>query len=149
MVRGVALQYGTGLYLFGRPGTAKTHIIRQLLEQDIREPYVYKRGHITPLGLFELIAQHPDDVIVLDDLAAMFKSDIACQILLSALDQPSGSDRDRVVIYQRRVKPFVQTSVAVSSASPIRNCMMMYFSWRSKAVSTASTTTHPTPSLGR
>ena len=27
-VRGVARQYATGLYLFGRPGTAKTHTLR-------------------------------------------------------------------------------------------------------------------------
>ena len=46
MVRGVARQYATGLYLCGRPGTAKTHTVRRVLEQEIREPYVYQRGHI-------------------------------------------------------------------------------------------------------
>ena len=69
-VRGVARQYATGLYLFGRPGTAKTHTVRAVLEGEIREPYAYQRGHLTPMGLFELIAEHPDEVIVLDDLAS-------------------------------------------------------------------------------
>lgn len=32
-VRGVARQYATGLYLFGRPGTAKTHTVRRVLEK--------------------------------------------------------------------------------------------------------------------
>ncbi len=103
-VRGVAQQYATGLYLFGRPGTAKTHTVRLTLEKDIREIYVYQRGHLTPVGLFELIAEHPDEVIVLDDLVTIFRSDIALQILLSALEHPSPGDRTRtrVVKYRRK-----------------------------------------------
>jgi hypothetical protein len=101
-VRGVARQYATGLYLFGRPGTAKTHTVRAVLEQEIREIFTYQRGHITPMGLFELIAGHPDEVIVLDDLGAVLKSDVALQILLSALEHPTSRDRSRVVKYRRQ-----------------------------------------------
>jgi hypothetical protein len=101
-VRGVARQYATGLYLFGRPGTAKTHTVRMVLEQEIREIFTYQRGHITPMGLFELIAAHPDEVIVLDDLGAVLKSDVALQILLSALEHPTSRDRSRVVKYRRQ-----------------------------------------------
>jgi hypothetical protein len=103
-VRGVARQYTTGLSLFGRPGTAKTHTVRAVLEQEIREICTYQRGHITPLGLFELVAGHPDEVIVFDDLGAVLKSDVALQILLSALEHPNSRDRSRVVKYrgQRR-----------------------------------------------
>ena len=46
-VRGVARQYATGLYLFGRPGTSKTHTVRAVMEGEIREPYTYQRGHLT------------------------------------------------------------------------------------------------------
>jgi len=42
-VRGVARQYATGLYLFGRPGTAKTHTVRNVLEREIGEPYCSQR----------------------------------------------------------------------------------------------------------
>src|SRR5947209_2304607 len=101
-VRGVARQYATGLYLFGRPGTAKTHTVRSVLEEDIREPYCYQRGHLTPVGLFELVKEHPDEVIVLDDLVTIFKSDVALQILLSALEHPTSRDRGRVVRYKRK-----------------------------------------------
>ncbi len=103
-VRAVPRQYATGLYLFGRPGTAKTHTVRAVLEKEIAEPYVYQRGHLTPMGLFELIAEHRDDVIVLDDLAAVLDSDIALQILLSALEHPAPDDRtrSRVVKYRRQ-----------------------------------------------
>jgi hypothetical protein len=103
-VRAVPRHYATGLYLFGRPGTAKTHTVQAVLEKEIGEPYVYQRGHLTPMGLFELIAEHRDDVIVLDDLAAVLDSDIALQILLSALEHPAPDDRtrSRVVKYRRR-----------------------------------------------
>ena len=101
-VRGVARQYATGLYLFGRPGTAKTHTVRAVLEQEIREIFTYQRGHLTPMGLFELIAAHADEVIVLDDLGAVLKSDVALQILLSALEHPTARDRSRVVKYRRQ-----------------------------------------------
>jgi hypothetical protein len=87
-VRAVARQYVTGLYLFGRPGTAKTYTVRAVLEQEIREIYTYQRGHLNPMGLFELIARHPDEVIVLDDLGAVLRSDVALQILLAALEHP-------------------------------------------------------------
>lgn len=96
-VRGVARQYDTGLYLFGRPGTAKTHTVRSILEKEIREIYAYQRGHLTPVGLFELIAEHPDEVIVLDDLVTIFRSDIALQILLSALEaRQAAGQRERL-----------------------------------------------------
>jgi hypothetical protein len=103
-VRGVALQYATGLYLFGRPGTAKTHTVRAMLETEIRVPYVYQRGHLTSMGLFDLIGEHPDRVIVLDDLAAVLNSPVALQILLSALEHPAPSDptRSRLVKYKRQ-----------------------------------------------
>ena len=70
------------------------HRAAPVLEKEIRELYTYQRGHLTPMGLFELIAEHPDEVIVLDDLVTIFKSDVALQILLSALEHPAPGDRD-------------------------------------------------------
>ncbi len=103
-VRGVARQYATGVYLFGRPGTAKTYMVRAVLKREIGELYCYQRGHLTPVGLFELLADHRDEVIVLDDLATIFKCDIALQILLSALEHPAPSDRTRTRIVKYRRK---------------------------------------------
>jgi hypothetical protein len=100
----VAGHYSTGLYLFGRPGTAKTHTVRATLEKEIQELYCYQRGHLTPMGLFELIGEHRDEVIVLDDLSAVLDSEVAMQILLSALEHPAPGDRtrSRVVKYKRQ-----------------------------------------------
>jgi hypothetical protein len=101
-VRGVAHGYKSGLYLWGRPGTAKTHTVLTVLEREIKEPYVYQRGHLTPLGLFELIAENSVTTIVLDDLASILKSDVALQVLLSALEGPAPGGRP--VIYRRQGK---------------------------------------------
>ena len=101
-VRGVARGYATGLYLFGKPGTAKSHSVRAVLDNDIRELYTIQRGHLTPLGLFDLIASHPDEVIVLDDISTIFKSDVSLQILLAALEHPTSSDGTRVLKYRRQ-----------------------------------------------
>ena len=54
------------------------------------------------MGLFELIAGQTESVIVLDDLGAVLKSDVALQILLSALEHPTSRDRRRVVKYRRQ-----------------------------------------------
>jgi hypothetical protein len=69
--------------------------VRDVLEREIQEPSINQRGHLTPIGLFELIAGHADEVIVLDDLTAVLKSDVALQILLSALlgfERPRSQD---------------------------------------------------------
>jgi hypothetical protein len=104
LVRGVACRYATGLYLFGRPGTAKTYTVRRLLEREMKEIYTYHHGHLTPVGLFELLAEHPEQIIVLDDPGTILRSDVALQILLSALEHSTYSDsnRTRVVQYRRK-----------------------------------------------
>jgi hypothetical protein len=98
-IRGVARGYQNGFYLFGRPGTGKTFEVIQLLKQEgVR--YYHHSGHLTPLGLFELIAEKHDHVIVLEDVAVLFSQKVALQILLAALGQQSGENR--VVKYRRQ-----------------------------------------------
>ena len=86
LVRGVAGRYYPGLYLHGRPGTGKTHTVLEALAAS-RMPVVYRRGHLTSLGLFDLMEAHPGGLLVLDDLGEIFKYPIALQILLAALGQ--------------------------------------------------------------
>ena len=100
-VRGVALRHHTGFYLFGRPGTGKTYNIRRTLEQD-GVKYYYHHGHLTPMGLFELLEEHPDCIIVLDDVAEILNQRIAVQILLAALGSQPGETGVRIVKYHRQ-----------------------------------------------
>jgi hypothetical protein len=100
-VRGVALRQHTGFYLFGRPGSSKTYTVRTTLDQ-MGTQYAYHSGHLTDLGLFDLLRENHDRIVLLDDVSSIFKQKVALQILLAALgNQPS--DRGvRIVKYKRR-----------------------------------------------
>ena len=98
-VLGVAEHGHAGFYLYGRPGTAKTHTVRTTLER-LGVRYVYQNGHITPLGLFEMLEANNEATIVLDDVAPVFRQPAAKNILLAALgSQPNGV---RVINYKRQ-----------------------------------------------
>ena len=140
----------TGIYVFGRPGTAKSYTVNEVLK-TVSKAISPQRGHLTPMGLFELIADHPDEVIVLDDVTAVFDSDVALQILLSALESPSPATAPAPASCSYRRKDDVRRapSVAASSASPTGSCTTMTCWGRSRAASTPSTTTRPTRSSAR
>src|SRR5581483_4490037 len=80
LVRGVGLRRYTGLYLFGAPGTSKTHTVTEVLRRDFGDGFVRQPGHLTPLGLFELLADYRDRVVVLDDLGELLKNRGALQL---------------------------------------------------------------------
>ncbi|QDU05926.1 hypothetical protein V6x_56700 [Gimesia chilikensis] len=98
-VRSVAGLYHTGCYLVGRPGTSKSYTVKGQLNQ-IGVAWVYKNARMTPMGLFSFIAEHPDQILVLDDIGSLFKSEQALQILLSALD--GDPQKARVVTYKSK-----------------------------------------------
>ena len=100
-VRGVGRHYSAGIYLHGPPGTAKTHVVLDVLRNEIQEVFAYVRGHLTPLGLFDLLREHPDEVIVLDDVSKLLRSETALQILLAALEGGSKPRLGRRVEYRR------------------------------------------------
>lgn len=119
-VRSVAGLYHTGCYLVGRPGTSKSFTVKGQLDQ-IGVAWVYKNARMTPMGLFSFIAEHPDQVLVLDDIGSLFKSEQALQILLSALD--GDPQKARVVTYKSKDEDlrvqFTGGIIALSN-SPLR-----------------------------
>jgi len=98
-VRGVFYQQTNGLYLFGRAGTSKTFTVRQTLD-TLAASHEYHRGHLTPLGLFDLIAANRDRTIVLDDVSSIFNQPIGLQLLLAALGSSHDGSRVRMVRYK-------------------------------------------------
>lgn len=73
-----------GMYVYGRPGTGKSYLVRDELER--RETrHVYTGGHITAKGLFQLLRSYPDALHVLDDVESVFRYTQAVEILRSAL----------------------------------------------------------------
>jgi hypothetical protein len=98
-IRGVDARQHNGLYLHGRPSTAKTHLVLTTLDTRGAN-YVYHSGHLTPIGLFLLLSENRDRVIVLDDVAALFNEPIALQLLLAALGNPHDGSKARRVRYK-------------------------------------------------
>lgn len=86
-VRGVVKGTANGFYLYGSPGTSKTYTVRSTLDM-LAVNYRYSSGHLTPIGLFQLLDHCRDQVLVLDDVSSIFNQPIALQILLSALGNP-------------------------------------------------------------
>jgi hypothetical protein len=117
-VRGVIHGLTNGMYLHGRPGTSKTHIVCSTLE-ILSANTAYSNGHLTPIGLFDLIAENRDRVIVLDDVSAIFNQPIALQILLAALGNPHDGSKDRYVRHktakETRTVPFTGGIICISN----------------------------------
>lgn len=97
----MARRQHTGFYLFGRPGTSKTYTVRTTLD-GLGIPYEYHSGHLTPMGLFEVLAQYHDSVIVADDVSELLTSKIALQILLAALGNQPYATGARIIKYKRQ-----------------------------------------------
>lgn len=100
-VRGVALGHHTGFYLFGRAGTSKTYTVKKTLD-ELEVKYEYLDGHLTPMGMFDLLATYHDRVIVLDDVSQIFADKKAIQILLAALGNQPDDRHTRIVKYRRQ-----------------------------------------------
>jgi len=100
-VKGVALRHHNGVYLFGRAGTGKTYWVKRVLA-ELECRCEYHHGHLTPMGLFELLEKHPACVIVLDDIAEILKNSTALQILLAALGNQPDDTGVRKVKYRRQ-----------------------------------------------
>lgn len=91
-VKSVAYGYHTACYLVGRPGTSKTFTVEDELKR-LEEPFSYRNARMTPMGLFDFIAEHPEHVLVLDDIGTLFKNDHAMQILMAATGGNPGEPR--------------------------------------------------------
>jgi hypothetical protein len=117
-VRGVVYRHTNGVYLHGRPGTSKTHMVCSTLD-TLAANYTYSNGHLTPIGLFDLIAENRDRVVVLDDVSAIFNQPIALQILLAALGNPHDGSKVRYVRHktakETRTVPFTGGVICISN----------------------------------
>jgi len=108
-----------GVYLFGPPGISKTHTVVNYME-DNSIPYEHVMGHLTGSGLFDVLEENPDGVIVLDDVSNLFRKDEkGVQLLLAALGSPPDGSRVRKVTYRtargKRVVEFTGGIVAISN----------------------------------
>jgi hypothetical protein len=117
-LRGVCDGYSNGLYLFGPPGISKTHTVVNYLN-DNSIPFEHVQGHLTGSALFDVLEETPAGVIVLDDVAGLFKEPKGVQLLLAALGSPPDGSRVRKVPYRTargtRVVDFTGGIVAITN----------------------------------
>lgn len=117
-VRGVVHGQSNGVYLHGRPGTSKTFMVRSTLDM-LAVNYTASSGHLTPIGLFDLLEENRDRIIVLDDVSAIFNQPIALQLLLAALGNPHDGSGVRHVKHKTasgtRVVPFSGGVICMSN----------------------------------
>lgn len=99
-IAGVAHRHHAGFYLFGRPGTSKTFTVRTTLN-SLKVEHEYHAGHLTPMGLFDLLRQFHDRILVLDDVSEIFTNRIALQLFLAALGNQPEERGTRLVKYRR------------------------------------------------
>ena len=120
-VGSAAFGYKTGVYLAGSPGTSKTFTVKQEIDR-MEEPNLYRNARMNAWGLFSLLADHPEHVIVLDDVTSLYNSNQAMQILLAALDGTPG--KARPVSYRTKETeetiPFSGSIIAISNL-PLRS----------------------------
>ncbi len=83
-VASVAHGYQLGAYIVGRPGTSKTRTVVATLDR-LKVPYVLKNAKMTAAGLWKLLQDHPEGVIVLDDIPSIVAERAAQSILMAAL----------------------------------------------------------------
>jgi hypothetical protein len=98
-VRGVVHGESAGMYLHGRPGTSKTYTVCTTLE-NLGASFHLTSGHVTPMGLFDLLRDNRTRTLVLDDVSAIFNSAISLQLLLAAVGTPHTGSRVRRVTHQ-------------------------------------------------
>src|SRR5688572_24811727 len=66
----VVFKHATGVYITGRSGTGKTHAVTSELAAASTLWFAHN-ARLTPMGLFELVYEHPNHIIVLDDVPSI------------------------------------------------------------------------------
>lgn len=73
----------------GKPGIGKTYIVKEMLEKNglkEDEDYIFASGHTSAFGLYRLLYDNSESLIVMDDFDSVFKDIKAINILKAALD---------------------------------------------------------------
>ena len=100
-VRGVADRDQTGVLLVGRAGTGKTWTVQEEL-QELKCLWIYRNARMTSLGIFPTLQEHPEDVIVLDDIPTLANDPQALALLSAAMD--GDPNKPRTVTYTTKNK---------------------------------------------
>lgn len=126
-VASVADGTATGFFLYGPGGVSKSCTVIQQLDR-MRADHVVYNSRGTGRGLFNILQEHPDSIVVLEDMERLFRDAGAQGVLRSALwgqQRRDGSGRrERLVTWTnyRETLSFVFTGgIVVTSNRPLDN----------------------------
>jgi hypothetical protein len=129
-VRSVALRYTNGVYLWGPPGTGKTHTVKETLTAELGKEgdgWVYTRAKMTDQGFFELLEENPSKVITLDDVVEVKAKGDLERYLLAACGNEDSAGSPRRVPYRRsggsRVVEFSGGIVIISNLTTVNEAL--------------------------
>jgi hypothetical protein len=98
-VRGVAASRYTGMILWGRGGIGKSHTVLQTLD-EMGASYLLINSRLTGRGLFDLLVNNPQSLLVLEDCETLMDDRMAWGVLRSALfSQSRKVPPDRLVTW--------------------------------------------------
>ena len=82
----------TGFFLYGPGGVSKSYTVLQQLDR-MRADYVVFNSRATGRGLFNILRDHPDSIVVLEDMERLFRDPGAQGVFRSALWGQQARDR--------------------------------------------------------
>jgi hypothetical protein len=112
----------TGFYLYGPGGVSKSYTVIEQLER-MQADYVVFNSRATGRGLFNILRDHPDSIILLEDMERLFRDTGAQGVLRSALWGQQGRNRpgrqERRVTWTNPMEslPFVFTGGIIVTAN--------------------------------
>ena len=92
LVAGVARKFKTGLFLHGSGGTGKSYLVLKRL-QELCIAYLLFNSRMTGKGLFSVLKDNPDALIVIEDVERITHDPHAQGVLRSALWSQPGHER--------------------------------------------------------
>jgi len=97
-IREVATGFHSGLFLHGPGGTGKSHTIETTLK-EVGRPYHVANSRLSGRGLFEMLRDYPDCILLLEDMESLYLEKSAPGFLRSALWGPKGDNgkQERVI----------------------------------------------------
>lgn len=91
-IRSVAEHYHVGCYITGRPGSSKTFTIVEELER-LGSAWTLRNSRMSAAGLYEVLHEHPEHTVVIDDVPSVIADKQAIQILMAAMGGDPGKPR--------------------------------------------------------
>jgi hypothetical protein len=92
------------MFLWGKPGRGKSHIVLNELDVMVKNKWRHHKGMTSPKGIFLVFQEDPTFVHCFEDCEDMYKHQIGSNLLRCACGEES--DRDRIIPWKTQNEDF-------------------------------------------